>query len=234
MNILTIDTATSIEIIAVMKGDEICDRTSSSGVSHSITLFENIDRALKELGLGIKDIELIGVGIGPGSFTGIRIAVTTARMLAQILRVPIAGIKSPLIYASSVTETASSNILVAFDAKKGRVFGSVYSKNADSPFPLEVIPPGDYPIEYLTGHVDMTKKTLLCGSGSEKYYDILEKNIPDNNLLRNFVPSGLAACRLAEHIYNESPEKFNDLNKILPFYSRRSDAETAKNSFKNI
>ncbi len=94
-----------------------------------MTLFDNIDAALAGAGISATDLQLIGVGIGPGSFTGIRIAVSTARMLAQVLSIPLAGLSSPLIYAASMEALPGEYLMTAFDAKKGRVFGALYRRD---------------------------------------------------------------------------------------------------------
>ncbi len=228
MNILTIDTSTDIETIAVCSNGKISDQTSIADRSHSATMFNNIDIALKDLGISMDDIGLIGVGIGPGSFTGIRIAVTTARMLAQILKIPTVGIKTPLIYACSADAAAGENIIIAFDAKKGRVFGALYKMGGDNTDPIEIVAPGDYHIETLAERIDPSFRTHIIGRGIGKYHDKLSNLIQDPVIPMNFLPSGKIACSLTEKIYNNNPDEFMDYNRTLPLYSRKSDAEVEK------
>lgn len=229
MNILTIDTATHVEFIGAASSGKVSDRTRISGVTHSATLFENIDSALKELGLTIKDIDLIGVGTGPGSFTGIRIAVSTARMLAQLLEIPLVDLNTHLLYAYSASREYSGdsdNILVAFDAKKNRVFGAVYRKNRNSVFPVETVAPGDYSIDLLVSSLD-NNRTLMIGDGTEKYRETLEK-VPDSLFLPGFLPKAEDGCLLTESRYKDSPDLFRDINRVVPCYARRVEAEIIK------
>jgi tRNA threonylcarbamoyladenosine biosynthesis protein TsaB len=230
LNILIIDTATKIEIVAASAGNAFSDQTKLINESHSITLFESIDLALKEIKIELKDINVIGVGIGPGSFTGIRIAVTIARMFSQIFNLPLVGIKTHLMYAASVDDNATTgeNILIAFDAKKSRVFGALYKKEKDDLNPMEMVQPGDYSIDYLLSRINPGEKTILIGDGCEKYYSDIESRIKERELLTKFRPSGKIICGLVEKIYLENPDNYNDLNKVLPFYSRRTDAEIMK------
>jgi tRNA threonylcarbamoyladenosine biosynthesis protein TsaB len=228
LKILAIDASTGIELVAVSASGRTADRTAVGQKSHSMTLFTNIESAARDLGIKVKEIELIGVGVGPGSFTGIRIAVSAARMLAQALGVPIVGIKTHLIYACSAVCAVNENIMVAFDAKKERVFGALYRKTADQLAPAEIVEPGDYPIDYIIDKCAEEGKTLLAGDGCLKYLDIISKRLKNHELAVGFMPSGLTACMIAEALYRSNPAGCGDYNRILPLYARKSDAETAK------
>ena len=228
LNILTIDAATETEIVAVSNGNSFSDKTKAVDISHSVTLFETIDNALKDLNLAIHDINCIGVGTGPGSFTGIRIAVTTARMLAQILDVPLVGIATQLIYTCSADAKPGTLVLPAFDAKKKRVFGALYRITDDPLLPEEVIAPGDFPMEHLVQAADPSSPLIAVGSGSEKYHNVITDYIPGAGIRTTFVPSGIQACRIVEKIYTCSPSDYSDFTKVLPNYARKSDAEIIK------
>ncbi len=226
MNILAIDTATSMEIVTASADGLVADFTAEVNISHSATLFNNIDIALKKIGIEINGLNILGVGIGPGSFTGIRIAVTTARMLAQVLKLPLVGINTQLMFAASAAESAgdSDNLLVAFNAKKGRVFGALYRKNGENIIPDEIVKPGDYTIEHLLQFIEVGEKAILIGNGCRDYYNIIKSKIHDHLLLRNYKPSGRIICSLVEKKYLEN-EFISDYRQLLPYYSRRSDAE---------
>jgi tRNA threonylcarbamoyladenosine biosynthesis protein TsaB len=230
LNILLIDTATNTEIVAASSGNIVSDQTRKVDVSHSATLLESIDRAVKGIGIELSDLNVIGVGIGPGSFTGIRIALTTARMFAQVFELPLIGIKTHLIYALSAVGNANpgENILIAFDAKKDRVFGALYKMNEKDLYPDEIIEPGDYQIGYLLDNIRNKKKSVLIGDGCEKYYNEIKSGLPGHILFKNFQPSGEIICKLTGDIYSQDPELYRDFNRIIPFYSRKSDAEIMK------
>ena len=232
MNTLVIETATSIELLAASAGGKTADRTAASRVSHSVTLFTNLDAALDELGIGIRDIELLGVGVGPGSFTGIRIAVSTARMLAQVLGVPLVPVKSQLLYAASAPAAPGEFVLVAFDAKKGRVFGALYRASDDPLSPIELVPPGDYEIAPLA-ELTRVGRALAVGDGAEKYRSELEALTPDCTLLTGFVPSGETACRIVAGAYAANPGRYTDITAVVPFYARKSDAEVIRDEKRN-
>lgn len=227
MNILVIDTASPLEIIAACAGESAVETSALVNTSHSVTILETIDRCLKKLGLAPGDLDVIAVGVGPGSFTGIRIAVSMARMLAQVLGKPLVGIQTQLIYAVCIEAERGDNVLVAFDAKKGRVFGALYRKSVHPLAPEEVVAPGDYPIQRLLERVDSSRPTFLIGDGIEKYHEAvsaLEKRV----IIREFAPSGKIICGLAFDAFRKNPGGYGDYNKVIPCYARRSDAETVK------
>ena len=265
MNILTIDTSTDIELIALSVNGKIFQYCDYAGQSHSVTMFDNISSLLSQASITINDLDLIGTGIGPGSFTGIRISVSTARMFAQILKIPLVGIKSQEIYAASVSCPGGKTVLAAFDAKKSRVFAGIYNfKNVQSvetqciaslqlieetistlPYKQSMpclystlIDPGDYYMEEILesakNHESIKDlKELICiGDGCEKYIEVIDNFSKQNGFIYTFIdkflPDGKAACELTLRKYNESPERYIDFENTVPFYARKSDAESIK------
>ncbi len=226
MNVLIIDTATPVETVIVQAGGRFRETIKPYERSHSVSLFTSIDSCLGELGLTIRDIDLIGVGIGPGSFTGIRIAVSTARMLAQVLGKPLVGVTTTMIFAVSVSCAVGDYILIAFDAKKKRVFGALYLKK-DGFLPAEIVPPGDYAIEYLLENVGPNCRIFAAGDGVSKYYRSISGKKDSVVFIEDLRPRGDLISRHVIDIYNAGPHKFTDYNAVKPLYSRKSDAEIA-------
>jgi tRNA threonylcarbamoyladenosine biosynthesis protein TsaB len=225
LNILLLDTATNIEIVALRFNGVVADKTMQTQYSHSVTLFDSIDSACKELNTTIHNINCIGVGIGPGSFTGIRIAVTTARMLAQILQVPLVGIPTQLLFAYAIVHS-NTQCIVAFDAKKGRVFAARYHLMNNS-LPQEILPPGDYTVEQLfTIHSNIP--VIAVGDGSIKYQEQMKQLYNDIQFVPDFVPKADRMIHLVESIYAQNPSHYTNYRNVLPFYSRKSDAEVMK------
>ncbi|MBQ3184720.1 MAG: tRNA (adenosine(37)-N6)-threonylcarbamoyltransferase complex dimerization subunit type 1 TsaB, partial [Firmicutes bacterium] len=89
MYILAIETTGAFASVALMKDDKIIGHVSGNDrFSHLQNLMPQVETVIKENELSIGDIDLIAVSNGPGSFTGIRIGVSTARALSQILDIP--------------------------------------------------------------------------------------------------------------------------------------------------
>jgi len=226
LNSLIIDTSTDLEIISVTTGRGSFDASSFVERTHSISIFTSMDRALRTAGISMADIHIIGAGTGPGSFTGLRIAVSTARILAQPLSVPLVGIQSHLLYATSVVAESGLNIITDFDAKKGRVFGALYKKTG-ALVPEQTLGPGDYPMERLLDMVDHQRHSIIIGNGGDTYKETIAQKLTDYKFLDNFIPLAETSGQLLNELYRKDPEYWNDYRKIVPFYARKSDAEIA-------
>ena len=90
MVILAFDTATDVATSALVDGGEVLGERSS----RAVTLLEDVDALLRQAGMHTGDIEALAVGVGPGSFTGVRIGLSTARGLALALGIPVAGLST--------------------------------------------------------------------------------------------------------------------------------------------
>jgi tRNA threonylcarbamoyladenosine biosynthesis protein TsaB len=129
MRVLAVDTATETGSVAVVEGGivlaEVAARVSAL---HGETLMPHIERALATAGVRADALDLLAVGLGPGSFTGVRIGVATLKGLAIALDRPIVGIPSSRVIARG---SFGALRVVAIDAKKNEVFASAFEERAD-------------------------------------------------------------------------------------------------------
>ena len=217
MNTLLIDTSSEFQICAVKTDSGILNEVIDAGTKHSAMFLSSIDAVIKKSGINRKEINRLICGTGPGSFTGIRIAVSTARMLSQILNIPVMGIPSQMIF-SMLTADEGETVLSAFDAKKNRIFAACYTKT-DS-MPVEIIKPGDYFPEDIQGMIS-GRIITATGNGAQKYKDII------GGKYREFNP--VHFDDLFKYAETNSGN-FLSWDKLLPLYARKSDAEVLKNS----
>lgn len=124
---LFVDTCTSNLIIAVSKNKEIIKKFIQKNDNNLSTNFTSyIDDLLNDCNLSINDIEKIFVSIGPGSFTGIRVGLTFAKVLAWSLKIPVIPVSSLEVLASS----GEGNVLVPMlNARRGYVYAGAYDSN---------------------------------------------------------------------------------------------------------
>jgi tRNA threonylcarbamoyladenosine biosynthesis protein TsaB len=136
--ILSIETATRAGSIAVSRGDTLLSiRRGDATRSHSTDLLELIRGALDEAACRIHDVELFAVALGPGSFTGLRIGVATAKSLASTLERPVVGV--PTLQAIALAAGGGSSRVVALlPAGRGELFAQSFKVEAEfSVIPLD-------------------------------------------------------------------------------------------------
>lgn len=126
MRILGIDTSSSSLSIAVMDDDLLKGEfTLNHKLTHSEQLMPLLENLLSHLDMKMSDIDLIGVSIGPGSFTGIRIGVATANAMAMALGIPVVGISS--LEAMAYTPGEVKDVIIStFNAQRDRVYYNAY------------------------------------------------------------------------------------------------------------
>ncbi len=111
------------------RGPELVEQfTSIAPGRQSSDMLLEIDKLLSRHSYGIEDVDLFSVGLGPGSFTGLRIGVTTIRAMALALKKPIIGIPSIDALAYAVADN-NQDICVIIDAKQAKVYACFYKQN---------------------------------------------------------------------------------------------------------
>ena len=126
MVILGIETCTKTCGVALTDGRKVRDEISLRlGLYHSEKLVPLVDEILRRNGMAIQDIDGIAVSIGPGSFTGIRVGVSTARGLGQSLNIPLVGIPSLDALALGIG-TSGKLVCPMIDALRREIYTALY------------------------------------------------------------------------------------------------------------
>ena len=124
--VLAIETATRAGGVAVARGETVLETISGdASVSHSTNLLEMIDGALRRAGVLLANIELFAVASGPGSFTGLRIGLATAKAFAVHLRREVIGVSTLAAVAHS--SKLDGNIVALLPAGRGEVFAQRFT-----------------------------------------------------------------------------------------------------------
>ncbi len=127
MKILTWDTSGAEQSVAVLaQGQVLAQSRDVSGASHTETLLENIDRTLRQSGLSPQQLDFIGVTLGPGSFTGLRIGLATAKAFAKGLGIPLLGESTLRVFAETALGSVD-RVATFMDARHGQVYGALYN-----------------------------------------------------------------------------------------------------------
>ncbi len=223
MKSLMIDTTNSIGSVALFEEKEMLGQTMlNTSLKHLDSLHYAIDNILSAFKVDIRDIGLIGVDVGPGSFTGIRIGVTVARTLAQIGNMYIQGVTSLELLAAKVS-FGEFIIVPIIDGKKGRVYTSMFERKKRGVVALEKF--YDVTPEQLVGIINekfSARDIIFVGTGQMLYEDYLRNNLKKIRFTdKNFYYA--EAKEIINFIDKSSLSK--DYNAVTPFYLRESDAE---------
>lgn len=223
MNILAIDTSSTSGSIALSKNDLIV-YVSYLDIrkTHSERLMVQVKEALEQNKISIDDIDLICLANGPGSFTGIRIGLATAKGLSYGKKIPLLALNNLELLAANIYGNQRA-ILSFVDAKMGEVYTALYSSELE-----ELIPPRNCKPEEILELVDMP--VTVIGTGIEVYQQKLAESKIDYNTVLPHQSLNLAtACiSLAMRLEKVPEYNFEEIAELEPFYLRKSQAEINK------
>jgi len=215
MVVLAIDTSTNCMSVALLNdGDAVCEVNLRVKAGHGGILLPIIDEALAKSGIDRKDIGLIAVGTGPGSFTGLRIGIATAKGLGVGLGCPLAGV-STLDAVAKGALPAPLQIMPVLDAKKHEVFCALYDADGN-----RLSEPMNLKPENLKALVN--RDTLFIGDALPLYREAFGETL--GSMFREgpanlWYPRASVIGRMALELPPESCTL-----DVLPTYVRASDA----------
>ena len=222
MRILAVDTATtSCSVAIVDQTSLLLEFTIDREETHSKHLMDMIKEALRMSGLNFYDLDGFAVTRGPGSFTGLRIGISTIKGLAAASEKPVVGVSSLETLALQVSYSRDL-ICPILDARKGEVYFSRYKFIGGhlKKQTKERVATPDKAVD------DLNESCLFVGNGALLYKEMILESMGE---FASFAPTTQNTIRASTIAYL-SMAKFenndtDDIKKILPHYIRKSDAE---------
>jgi tRNA threonylcarbamoyladenosine biosynthesis protein TsaB len=186
LTILAIDCSTSACSAAVRRGDELLAVKRATGRGQAEAMVPLIGDVLAESGLDWPEIQLIGVTVGPGSFTGLRIGLAATRALALALSIPIAGVTTADLLAAMVPPERyrERRLLIAIDSKREDLF--VYADGE-----IRALPP-EAALAWQSGPL------LVAGDAAEQF-----RGLRDDLEILPLLPDAAPLAELAARRYRE-------------------------------
>jgi tRNA threonylcarbamoyladenosine biosynthesis protein TsaB len=216
---LGFDTATSDTVAAVGTEQPLVERRVAAEPGgrprHASALLATIVEVVTEAG-GWERIARIAVGVGPGSFTGVRIGVATARALAQARGLDLVGVPSTAALAAAIPAPGDRTRLAVIDARRGEVFAAVLAPGAAIASGPLLADPGS-----LHEAIGSPAGVVAAGDGAVRFrselesvgVEVLGDDDPAHRISARFV------CALGRAIEPGAP------TDVKPMYLRRPDAE---------
>lgn len=221
--VLGIETSGTKTAVALADEIRLLAETSELGTAHNEVLFRLITDVLAEAEVRASSLSGIGVTVGPGMFTSLRVGIATAKALALVQNVPVAGIDTFLALAASVG-SSDAPILAVVDARKQQVYAALLVKTELALGPL-LATPAELAARILET-VTRSQQILVSGSGSDLCLPELNRaGVPATDSDVRF-PSSTAVCRLARA--RIAAGRTDDIRKLEPLYLRRTDAELVR------
>lgn len=203
MRVLCVDTSTMVESVALWDGEALAaERMVRRKRGHGPGLIDDIEGVLTDAGVTLDEVDALVCGLGPGSFTGLRIALATLKGLAMARDLPLHG-----VYTTAALWAAmpGRRVVAVLDARRGEV----YAHGAGIVEPVCVVP--ERVAELLP------EPAVMLGPGAQLYRERLGGEVPDDPTLH--VPR---AAFLRAAVDLSAPPA---LATLEPVYVRRADAE---------
>lgn len=219
MNVLAIDTSTPRAAVALRTSDgAIQSLEPDPARKHASGLVPAMRDLLKSAGLTPKQLDGLAVGLGPGSFTGLRVGVAAVKTLAFATGVPLAGLDSLEILARGAPEEARM-IWVVGDAQRGEVFSADFEREEAGGLLKQIGPTRIEPRDVWMARLE--PGDVVLGPGLDRPGPPLPSFVTCNPLWNH--PRGEPLARLALEVLGSGHR--DDPNAVEPIYLRRSAAE---------
>ena len=215
MFILGIETTGKVGSVAIIdENGKTVNRVTTDSMSHLRELVPMIKELVDELGISLNELDAIAVSVGPGSFTGIRIGLATAKTLAQTLGKKCISVNSLEIFKEKAD--SDNKVAVIYNARRGQVYGAIYGNDGS-----EILAPGPYMLDEVLEVAEEYDDIKWYGDGVIAYADRLSNmNIADADEINQ---SADMVCIYA-CIKLEDGELL-DFDQLEPEYMRLPEAE---------
>lgn len=222
MHVLAVDTATEVCGVALVSETGILSQALlDQGLTHAKVLMTAVQNVLSQGGMTVSSLDGLVVTRGPGSFTGLRIGISTIKGLAAATGIPIVGVSSLAVLAHQAPVDAR-RVCPMIDARRREVYWSCYERNESELIRVDEETAGS------AGNVagKMASGCLFIGNGAQLYRQVIEQRSPKpvrfaeeaDHVLQ---PAVVARMGLSRLIAGE----IDELDTFAPVYLRKSDAE---------
>ena len=210
--IAAIETSTNAASAAICNGDKFTEIIQDSKLTHSETLLPQFKEVLKMSNVKREMIDAIAVSIGPGSFTGLRIGLATAKALSYAWQVKIIGVSTLQALAYHFPY---SKVMAMIDAQKNRAYVQIFNRLAPIT-EIEILS-----IDEAINKAADFDEMIICGDVSNKI-----KSLPENVKIAPLnmrIPRAINVALCGREILASG--KVDNVMNIEPLYIRRSEAE---------
>jgi tRNA threonylcarbamoyladenosine biosynthesis protein TsaB len=222
MLVLGVETSTMQGGVALVGADGlVCEYTLNVQTTHSERLLPAIDHVLRDAGIGLDALSGMAVSIGPGSFTGLRIGVSTVKGLAYATGLPVVGVSSLEALAWTVP-FVGAQVCPVLDARKQEVYAALFRYERGGL--VRMMEDAALAPEVLCSRI--RKPTLFLGDGLARYGELFQRLLGEKLLLPPLAARGVRPACVAELGRQRLLRGEQDAaDTLVPRYLRPSEAE---------
>ena len=221
--VLGLDTATWFTSVGLVRdGSVLTEESRRVQTGHTDILLPLVHQLVSRAGVGLTELGGIGVSVGPGSFSGLRVGLNTAKGLCYALGLALVGVSTLEALATTVWDW-QGRICVLLDARRKEVYAAVFARDQHRRLrrmtPDMVLAPDE-----LWSHI--SPPCLFIGDGAEAHHGLIQDRYGDAAQFLSWDschPSGVAVARLA--LPRLEAGESDDVGKLVPRYVRLSEAE---------
>jgi tRNA threonylcarbamoyladenosine biosynthesis protein TsaB len=215
--VLGIDTSGNVGSVALWSPTLELEEVFEEGLIHGVALAPAAERVLAEAGLAVGDLAGVAAGLGPGSYTGVRVGVSFAKALAHAAGLPAVGV--PSLDAMAENAPPGRDVVCARDARRGTLYLRAFHTKpggAEARGPLRLVPLDE------VGSV-LPEEALVLGDAVDRFPELLSggmRTFGEKSLWRS---AALTVARLGASVLVE--RGVDDVHDLAPIYLRASEAE---------
>lgn len=218
MKILSVSTSSNIASVAISENDNcILELNIDNNKTHSETLMPLISELFEKTNISLKELDLIACDVGPGSFTGIRIGISSVKAIAESLNIPVISVTSLEALAYNIKNSECKTICSLIDARNNQVYSGIFDKE----YNLQEKYIAD-DINVIIKKINKYKSIVFVGDGAITHKNLLQiKDFSYENIIHS---KNIGKCAYKKYKEN----KIDTADTIMPLYLRKSQAERMK------
>lgn len=226
MIVLGIESSTPVASVALVSAEKLLGEiTLNIGLTHSEQLLPIIDELLRKTKLSRTALEGIAIASGPGSFTGLRIGMATAKGLAQGLAIPLVGV--PTLLALAYLQLGRPGLVCPMlNARREEIYTALFRFDSEQKYELLEPYQAVNPQLWAEKLLEYTEPVLLCGDGAIDYVNLWQEMLGETSSIS---PAQLLTARGASVAWLGKERlvrgERDDLVALKPLYIRSSEAQ---------
>jgi tRNA threonylcarbamoyladenosine biosynthesis protein TsaB len=212
MNLLLIDTAvTTASVCLAQNGEVVAEKTNAAQRDHAAWIHKAILEVVEEAGISLEDLDAVAVSAGPGSYTGLRVGMSTAKGICYALNKPLILVNTLKMMAAAAKRSENILLCPMIDARRMEVFTAVFDQDLN-----EVVPQSNMILDQESfNELLKENKVHFFGNGSKKFTDFVNHE----NILHDSVDFS-AASMLSIVTEKFENGEFSDVAYAEPLYGK--------------